>query len=245
MTLQQLVEPLFQYLCRLNRAHRAGAAADRDLTRRELTELFEQMRRQAARDPVLQESFRQMELPLLFFVDFTIAYSGLPFARDWRRDENRLAYSVGERGGDEKFLDLLDKALKPGSNVSPEQIAVYYTCMGLGFTGQPPLSGPELQMKMLQLAGRLRGSMDADVHSRVAPDAYHADTAPYARPPGSAFLKLAMLLVGLVLVLLVANIVLWRDSVRDLRDCILRVSEHAPQAETDSARGTSRETDTH
>jgi type VI protein secretion system component VasF len=167
-----------------------------------------------------------MELPLLFFVDFTIAYSELPFAAEWRRDENRLAYSVGERGGDEKFLDLLDKALKPGSNTSPEQIAVYYTCMGLGFTGQPPLAAPELQMKMLQLAGRLRGSLDADAHTRLTPDAYYADTAAYARPPGGAFLKLALVLVGLVVVLLVANIMLWRDSVRDLKECIQTVKEH-------------------
>jgi len=237
MTLQQLVEPLLQYLCRLNRAHRAGAVTDRDLTRRELTELFEQMRRQAAREPVLQESYRGVELPLLFFVDFTIAYSALPFAADWRRDENRLAYSAGERGGDEKFLDLLDQALKPGSSATPEQLGVYYTCLGLGFTGQPPLSGPELQMKMLQLAGRLRGSMDADAHTRIAQDAYYVDTAPYARPPGSAFLKLALVLIGIVVVLAIANVVLWRDSVRDLKECILSVKEHAPGAGAEGPAG--------
>lgn len=230
MTLLQLVEPLFQYVCRLNRGHRLGAATNRDLTRRELLDLFEHMRAQAARDPALQENFRQVELPLLFFVDFMIAYGDYPFAAEWRKDENRLAYGVGERGGDEKFLDLLEKALKPGSNVPPEQLAIYYVCLGLGFTGQPPLAGPELQMKMLQLAGRLRGSIDADVHNRIAPDAYHTDTAPYARPPGSAFLKLAVVLVGLVLVLMVANVVLWRDSVRELRDCILTVKEHGLDA---------------
>jgi len=235
MTLLKLVEPLFQYLCRLNRAERLGGVTDRDLTRRELTDLFEQMRSQAARDPALQENFRQIELPLLFFVDFTIAYGGFPFAADWRKDENRLAYGVGERGGDEKFLDLLEKALKPGSNVPPEQIAVYYTCLGLGFTGQPPLSPAELQMKMLQLAGRLRGSIDADVHNRIAPDAYYADTTAYARPPGSAFLKLAIVLIGLVVVLMVANVVLWRDSVKDLRECILTVKEHGRKADAGGA----------
>ncbi len=227
MTLPQLVEPLFQYVCRLNRAHRAGAVTDGDLTRRELTDLFEQLRRQAARDPALQQSFREMELPLLFFVDFVIAYSDLPFAGQWRRDENRLAYARGERGGDEKFLELLDAALKPNSGATAEQLAVYYTCLGLGFTGQPPLTGPELQMRMLQLAGRLRGTLDADVHTRITPDAYYADTAPYARPPGSAFLKLALVLVGLVAVLLAANIVLWRESVRGLRECVLTTREQA------------------
>jgi len=230
MTLQQLSEPLFQYLCRLNHAGRLGATTDFGATRRDIDEIFEQMRRESLRDPVLAEHYKQMELPLVFFVDFSISYSGLPFASEWRKDENRLAYKRGERGGDEKFLDMLDAVLAPGSHAPVEHLAIYYTCLGLGFTGQPPLSAAELQQKMLQLASRLRGSVDADIQNRMAPDAYFTDTTAYAKPPGGTFVRLAIVLVGLVVVLLIANIVLWRDSVGELRRSVQKVIERGPSS---------------
>ena len=228
MTIQQLVEPLFQYICRLNHAGRLGAVTEFGATRREIDELFEQMRRDSLRDPVLAEQFKQVELPLIFFVDFMISYSDLPFASQWRKDENRLAYQLGERGGDEKFLDMLDEILAPGSHASPEQLSIFYTCLGLGFTGQPPLSAAELQQKMLQLASRLREFVDADIQARITPDAYFVDTTPYAKPPAGSFARMAIVLVGLVFVLFLANIVLWRDSIGELRDCIHAVTQKGP-----------------
>lgn len=230
MTLRRLVEPLFQYLCRLNRAGRMGAITDYEATRRDLDELFEQMRKQSLQDPVLQQQYREMELPLFFFVDFMIAYSDLPFASQWRKDENRLAYSVGERGGDQKFLDLVDAALSPGSTASPEQLAIYYTCLGLGFSGQPPLSATELQQKMLQLSSRLRGVVDSDLQNRLVPESYYSDTTPYNRPPGGTFARIGIVLAGLILVLLAANVVLWRESVADFRRAILAVIDRGPAA---------------
>jgi cytochrome bd-type quinol oxidase subunit 1 len=37
--------------------------------------------------------------------------------------------------GDEKFFDLLEETLNDSSEDASERLAVYYTCLGLGFMG--------------------------------------------------------------------------------------------------------------
>src|SRR5579859_830230 len=145
MTLLQLTEPLFQYVCRLNRIARRGsgqkssgdttfvtlsreAAAtaapmvpprganlDYTVARSEIKALLEDMMSRAATDLRLSMQARKVELPLIFFVDSMIAESRLPFAAEW--NQNRLAYDRQELAGDEKFFDLLDETLKEGARM--------------------------------------------------------------------------------------------------------------------------------
>src|SRR5258706_5551975 len=116
MTLLELTEPLFQYVCRLNRvARKAGAAPTGETTfltranatqaapsgqfrggldyavvRSEIKALLDELRQKSNSDIRLAAQFQKMELPLLFFVDSMIAESTLGFAAQW--NQHRLAY---------------------------------------------------------------------------------------------------------------------------------------------------------
>src|SRR5688572_20905961 len=124
MTLLELTEPLFQYICRLNRMARSGAPADYTVVRAELKALLEDLTQKAANEGRLLNQMKKMELPLMFFVDSMIASSNLKFAEQWHL--NRLAYQLDEVAGDEKFFELLDETMRDNSEEASERLAVFY-----------------------------------------------------------------------------------------------------------------------
>src|SRR5215211_573209 len=111
-SLAELVEPLFLYVCRLNRIGRSGQIATHtsapfaahsssfEQTRTEIGRILTAMRDDAAGDVALARQFDQIEMPLVFFVDSIIAESQLPYRDRWH--ENRLAAERGELAGDDK-----------------------------------------------------------------------------------------------------------------------------------------------
>ena len=72
MTLVELCEPLFQYVCRLNRSARRGASVAQGTVRAELHAMFGQMREKAQQTPGLADQYERVRLPLVYFVDFMI-----------------------------------------------------------------------------------------------------------------------------------------------------------------------------
>jgi hypothetical protein len=139
MTLLELSEPLFQYMCRLNRSGRKGGNYELSQVQAEIKGILGEARGKAL-GANLAEAWDKVELPLMFFCDFMIKESALPWAREWKE----LAFERHEMAGDEKFFDLLEETLKDKSPNANDRLAVFYTCMGLGFsgwyTGQPESS---------------------------------------------------------------------------------------------------------
>src|SRR5438445_9899051 len=111
MRLSELCEPLFQYVCLLNRSARKGAAYDRDQVRGELELMFADMAGKAATDSQLGPQYEKIEAPLLFFADGMIRESSLPFAHDWHGLAQDRA-DLREADGDAMFFDLLDDTLR-------------------------------------------------------------------------------------------------------------------------------------
>lgn len=223
MTLLELCEPLFLYMCRLSRsARKGGGSLEYDRVRAEIEGLFKEMHANADTEPGLVGQYEKVEEVLVFFVDSMVAESGLPFAQQWHK--NRLAYERNELAGDEKFWDLLDETLADRSSEATERLAVFYTCIGLGFTGfnagQPEL----LRKKMLQCSARVQHLMDKDEESRLCPEAYeHTDARDLIEPPGAKLLGIAIALVGLIIVLFVANIYVFRGTSQDLVEALNRI----------------------
>src|SRR5579863_490666 len=169
-TLPDLCEPLFQYMCRLNRMGRKNAPLVGSAVRAEIKGLFEEMRQGAARTSGLSAKFQAVELPLLFFVDSMIADGNLSLSAEWNKD--RLAYERNELAGDEKFFDLLDATLTDKSGEASERLVIYYTFLGLGFTGWYATQPEFLRKKMIEVAPRLRERMETDATARLCADAY-------------------------------------------------------------------------
>jgi len=225
MTLLELCEPLFLYICRLNRSARKGGAVQYDQVRAEVEAIFKQMHERAAAEPRLITQYEKIERPLTFFVDSIIAESDLPFAKEWHR--NRRAYDFGELAGDDRFWELLDETLEDRSPEATERLAVFYTCIGLGFTGFYAGQSEYLRNKMLQISARLQGIMDSDVEKRICPEAYeHVDTSNLFEPPGVKLMGIGLVLVGLSLVLFVTNIFLFRWTSEELVGALEKVLAH-------------------
>lgn len=210
-------EPLFQYVCQVNRSARKGGDLEESHVRAELKSLLGDIKVKSQSDPQLATHLSadrgQIYLVLLCFVDFMIRNSSLSFAAHWMdlaEEEER------ERAGDEKFFEILDLTLRDRSDAATERIAVFYTCIGLGFTGYY-MGQPEiLKKKMIECAARMRGLIKNDEAFRVCPEAYNADTRVLFKRVGSSLLGIGIALVVLVIALIVANVYLYADSSRQL-----------------------------
>jgi len=220
MTLLELCEPLLQYVCRLNRSGRKGGSFEPSRVRAEIDAFFEDMKSKASADPNLTTQYDKIEMPLIFFVDFMIKESSLSFARQWKE----IAYEHNELAGDEKFFDLLDETLADPSQAATERLAVYYTCIGLGFTGWYTGQPEYLRKKQLEISARIRGMMDVDEASRICPEAYeHVDTSDLVQPPGMKLLGIFIALIGMMVVMFVANFFLFRTTASELQAALRKI----------------------
>jgi len=227
MKLLELCEPLFQHICRLNRSGRKGGTFEPTFVRAEIKKLFDDMRRKASEDPTLTSQYDKIEMPLIFFVDFMIKESALPFARQWEE----MAYEHNELAGDEKLFDLLDETLADPSQAATERLAVFYTAIGLGFTGWYTGQPEYLRKKMLEIAARVRGIMDVDEETRICPEAYeHVDTSDLIQPPGMKLLGIFLALIGMSVVVFVANFLLFRTTASGLQDALREIIAHEAKA---------------
>lgn len=217
MTLLELCEPLFQYVCRLRRSARMGRAMEMNDVRNDILSTFSQMKEAAGNNHELLTQYEKVELPLIFFTDFMIKESNLPFAYDWvelGRDRNELA-------GDEKFFDLLDADLADPSDSATQRLVVFYTCLGLGFTGVYTGQTESIQRLISQISARISGLMDADKKSHICPEAYeNVDTRDFVEPPGAKLLGIGITLAALIIVWAVAYCFLFKWTSDDLAKSI-------------------------
>jgi type IV/VI secretion system ImpK/VasF family protein len=222
MTLIELCEPLFQYTCQLKRMGRTGGHPDYLRVRNEVKTLLSDIAQKAEADGKLANQYRKLELALVFFVDSTIASGKLPFAGQWH--QNRLAYEQKEKAGDEKFFDLLDATLGDSSEEAEERLAVFYVCLGLGFTGMYVEQPEPLRKYVNSIFPRIRHRVDYDVHTRLCEDAYKSvDTRSLLPPPSHRFLALAAVFVFLILSVLVLYYGMYMNASDALRTSLQQV----------------------
>ena len=219
MTLLELCEPLFQYVCRLNRAGRKKGNVDYAVARAEVKGLFNEMRAKATVDPRLKPQFKVLELPLQFFIDSMIAESSLPFAQQWHK--NRLAYDSNELAGDEKFFDLLEETLSDPSDEASERLVIYYTCIGLGFTGWYFGQPEYLRKKLLEISPRIRIHLQADTTARICNEAYdHTDMRNLIEPPSRMIGVIAICFLVILITTLASNYYLFQEASKQLTDSL-------------------------
>ena len=227
MTLLELCEPLFQYVCRLSRLARSGCTLEMDQVRNEIKRIFEVMRAESLNNAGLTTQYEKIELPLLFFVDFVIKESKLTFAYDWYelgRERNELA-------GDEKFFDLLDENLVDSSDAATERLVIFYTCIGLGFTGVYAGQPESIQRLMSKISARISGMMDADEKSYICPEAYeNVDDRDFVEPPSTKLVGIGITLIGLIIVWSIAYFCLLYWTLQDVDNSLDTIIEHEKSA---------------
>jgi type IV/VI secretion system ImpK/VasF family protein len=193
MKLLELYEDLFQYLCRLNRAARTDAQPEYARIRGELDTILKDILRNATSDVRLLNQAKKLELPIVYFVDNLICTSRLKFAQQWA--ERRMARELhNELAGDERFFDFLEQDLADTSEEAAERLAVYYVCLGLGFTGMYQGRPDQIRKYVEQIFPRIRQWVDNDPRTRVSEEAYRfTDTRLLTEPASNKIIFVALL----------------------------------------------------
>ncbi len=211
-TLVEICEPLFQYICRLNRLGRKGGLVDASQVRNELRAMLADVKLRAE-GAGLGEPFGKVRLPLIYFMDYMVRESALPFARSWKHLQEEELKRIA---GDQDFFVQLDETLAEQGDGANQRLAVFYNCLALGFkgmyTGQS--DGPNfLRKKMLEIAARIRPLMDAEENARICPEAYeHVDKRELEMAAAPGIVRWVVVLAVMVVALLVANWVGYREA---------------------------------
>jgi type VI protein secretion system component VasF len=181
-----------------------------DKVRSEIKKIFEAMKAKASNSVELTSQYDEnIELALIFFVDFMIKESKLTFAYDWYE----LGRERGELSGDEKFFELLQKNLDDSSNTATERLAIFYTCLGLGFTGVHTGQNKIIQKLMAKISARISGMIDADENSYICPEAYeNVDDRDFVEPPSTMLIGIGFVTIGLIVVWAITYILLLRNT---------------------------------
>lgn len=231
MRLLELTEPLFLYVCELSRSARKGGHLEYGRVRAEIEGVLKDMRTTAAGEIGLNAQYQEIEPVLIFFVDSILAESDLDFAEEWNR--NRMADERNLLAGDSRFWELLKDTLSESTEEAVERLAVFHTCIGLGFVGDHIGEPEAIRNRMAQVTARLRGTIDMDDDTmsieqrRICPAAYeNVNTSNLIEPPGVKLAGIAIALLGLIVVLFVANIWLFKETSRDLNDALDTIIAH-------------------
>jgi len=227
MKLLELYEALFQYICRLNRMAKTQNHPEPARVRSEIKNLLEEINRNAALDVALLNQVRQIERPLIFFVDNLICTSKLKFAPQWA--SHRLATEYNELAGDERFfVDFLDEDMVNPSAEAAERLAVYYVCLGLGFTGMYQGQPEKIRDYMEKIFPRIRQWMDSDPRTKISEQAYGCtDTRVLTEPPGDKILLVVVAFIFLSLSVLVVSYTLYYKASYDLKTTVQTIIDNA------------------
>lgn len=132
-------EEFFSYVCGIIRTSAIGGRLEFYKLKNDILRELDKVETKAF-ESRLGDQWKSIKLPLIFFVDSLIAESRLNCAQEW--SDNRLAFTLDppEYAGDEKFYFNLIEVWERKQSTDDELMAIYYTCLALGFTGSPPRS---------------------------------------------------------------------------------------------------------
>jgi type VI protein secretion system component VasF len=139
---------------------------------------------------------------------------------------------------------MLDETLEDKSDAATDKLAVYYTCVGLGFTGWHTGQPEVLRRKMLEISARVRTLFETNPQSYICPDAYsHLNTSDLIQPPAASLGGIAIALVGLAAVLLVTYVFLYRDRSDELKAKLNQINQQGNTAMVNDAAGAAQTAD--
>ena len=226
MKLLELYEDLFQYVCRLNRMARTESQPDFARVRSEVVGLLADITKKASTDIKLSNQARELQLPIIFFVDNLVCTSRLKFAAQWA--DNRLARERNELAGDERFFDFMEKDLTDPGEDAKERLAVYYSCLGLGFSGMYQNQPDQIRGYVEQIYPRISEWLDRDPRTKISEEAYrHTNTTILTEPPSRKIIFVAVLFVFLSLSVLTVYYALYVKAADSLTESVNKINHDA------------------
>jgi type VI protein secretion system component VasF len=232
MKLLEICEPIFLYVCVLNRVAKLNAKApgyEYETVRPNLDQMFGGMLSKAGADFQLQEQIRKIELPLMFFVDSYISESRLDFAGRWNSE--RLAFKRNEHAGDDKFFKLLDdtlreQTLRDKSAEASERLEVYYVCLGLGFHGS--CTPERVRQYMDEIARQITPSMERNWNEDIIKEQF-ANSTNLVAPPSRKLVFVGIFFLCLMFATVITYIWMFREASQNLSVSINSIINNSGQ----------------
>lgn len=204
MTLSQVCEPFFQFVCSLNRAKRKGITLEPSHVHAQFEQELRDVRERAGEGTDRATMLRQVELierPLIYFFDSLMVRQF--FGDRW----DELSVQRNWLGYEEHFYRLLDDTLDERGEDATERLGVFYTCLGLGFEGFFEGQPEKISSYMDTMARRLRDLdlIDAGLDAKLCREAYeHTDSGDeLVKPVGGQIGAVGLVIVGLIVLLVV------------------------------------------
>jgi type VI protein secretion system component VasF len=194
----QICEPIFLYICELNRFRREGITEGSRYVQYEavhdrVESLLETAQKAAQASNRLRGQWNDIEKPLYCFLDSMIedilgareGVEALPCADEWSR--NRLAEKFEIVAGEDAFFDYMDETLAKRDNDGDarERLEFFFACLELGFMGKYKYGDAEGLADVLEkLAGRVQHLLRKGKDDLFTPETYeHTNTTSLTLEP--------------------------------------------------------------
>lgn len=222
MMLVEICEPLFQYICFLNRAAKVGESLEVNLVRSEIVARLDRIRAAAAGNADLSVNFEKIEQPLVFFVDSMIITGRSSVAAVWLPiAEERWGIATGDRD----FWVHVEDTLRDRSDAATQRLLVFYTCIGLGFTGDKVGQAQTIALKQKEIYARVRSLVDAEQTVKLCPEAYEVNTIKLPLNLRDRIIGIVIALAAMIVLLLLINMYLYERASADLNESLTRILE--------------------
>jgi type VI protein secretion system component VasF len=152
--IETVLQPVFTCICNYWQLNEAGIPLSMEEFRNEIENTLERAKYKAEADPALSRDYGQIELPLIFFIDYMVKEGNFPFRNEWQE----LSRSYNELSGDEKFFNMLSDSLNNpnAKNIIP----VFFTMLGLGFDGIYANDSKSIEKIMRKCMANISGEFD-------------------------------------------------------------------------------------
>ena len=222
--LVEFCNPVFRQIIEWGRVGADEKSVDPVEARSVLVSMLDRMRLDSRQNPQLGQQFLQVELPLLFFIDF-IMHDVIETGGSWQE----MAFERNELAGDEKFFDLLEQTLGNPTDPATERIGVFYQCMALGFTGTFEPNSPDLYRLFRRCALRLGLAPEIVESGQLTPEAYeNLDLVTRHRPfDPRKWRRAALIAAGLLIAVHITNLWIFNHETGDVLRQIDRIGTYA------------------
>lgn len=206
--ISELCSGILLFLVSFRRAVR-HAELDPRVIRHSLSRLFAEFEERAKRDPRTFEYFDKARYLLAVTADDLALGTEWNGARDWEMFEEE--FYTSRIGGTKIYEHLEDPTWR-----SPDMNEVFYMCFAVGFRGKHMIRGQaELDKTRQELYLTLR-DVPRD-GSKFTPNTYEENVdRVLTRVPVVSVARIAILLVGVLLIVAVGSRILYTSSISDL-----------------------------
>lgn len=234
-SLTALCEPFFCDICTILKEGKVRKSNDALAVRSRLVARLDQLYAESNDGSAsLADNYAQVEPILAFFADDVIMNAGLPYSDGWRLQMLLASHNrINNVAGAAHFFEYLESALRQPPAQASQILAIYLTCLGLGFAGIHRHNPQQL----IDYSGQILKRLDANVVNvnaaePICADLYHddrkakADIRDLFRPVREKVMVIGLVLSTLVICCLVSYLAIFLEARNQIKTTFGGITSH-------------------